>query len=390
MFSISFDFDTIEWYIWVLAGIFLLSFVIQLFYYLYFYSGVLSLKKKVIKSDVPYLTNYPAISVIICARNESENLIENLPYILNQKYPNFEVIVVNDGSSDETETVLTGFEKQYPQLYHTYVPSDAQVMSPKKLALTVGIKAAKNDLLLFTDADCRPISEYWIKNMARNFTPNKDFVLGYGAYEQKKGLLSHLISFDTFFIALQYMGFAYREKPYMGVGRNMAYRKQVFFDMKGFASMLHLQSGDDDLFVNKAAQKTNTRIEINPDSVTTSSMKPSFKDWYIQKERHLSTSAYYKSGSKQIIGIEVLSRGFFYISLLGLILFAPLSIICGALTIFLGRYITQALIINLSAKHFRERRFYLSILIFDIMLPLVSLYILSDNKMKRKTKYKWK
>lgn len=385
-----FDPSSLAWYVWVIIGLFLFSFAVQLFYYLYFYSSVLGLKRKIIKSDVPFLSYSPSVSVVICARNESENLARFLPSVLAQSYPDFEVVVVNDGSSDESKTVLSELALQYPHLYHTYVPQDAQVMSSKKLALTVGIKAAKNDLLLFTDADCKPVSQYWIKNMVRNFTPQKDFVLGYGAYEQKKGFLSHLISFDTFFIALQYMGFALKGHPYMAVGRNMAYRKNVFFDMKGFASMLHLQSGDDDLFVNKAARSNNTRVEINPDSITISTIKESFRDWYIQKERHLSTASYYRSGSKNLIGVEVLSRGLFYACLIAVFVLAPLSVSLIALAVFLARYLVQALVINLSAKHFKERRFYLSILVFDILLPLLSLEVMIGTKLRRTAKYKWK
>lgn len=385
-----FDLNSLEWYVWVIVGIFLFAFAVQLFYYLYFYSAVLGFKRRIVKAEVPFLSSYPSVSVIICARNESENLAKYLPSVLNQKYPSYEVVVVNDGSSDETKTVLTALAAEYPHLYHTYVPQEAQVMSPKKLALTVGIKAAKNDLLLFTDADCSPISEFWIKNMVKNFTPQKDFVLGYGAYEQKKGFLSHLISYDTFFIALQYMGFAIKGHPYMGVGRNMAYRRQVFFNMKGFASMLHLQSGDDDLFVNKAANQTNTRVEINPDSVTVSSIKETFKDWYIQKERHLSTSSYYRSGSKNMIGFEVLTRGLFYLSLIAISVLSPLLLTLIALGVFILRYTTQALVVNLTAKHFKERRFYLSLVLFDILLPTITCYVLLDNLFRRKTKYKWK
>jgi len=387
---LTFNLNIIEWPAWVLIGIFCFTFLVQLFYYLYFYVSVLILNKRVKKGDVPFRADYPGVSVIICAKNESKNLAEFLPSILNQNYPNFDVVVVNDGSSDESETLLCNLEKEYPQLYHTYVPEEAQVMSPKKLALTVGIKAAKNELLLFTDADCTPSSRDWIGNMVRNFTPNKDFVLGYGAYEQKKGFLSNLISYDTFFIALQYMGFAYRGKPYMGVGRNMAYRKKLFFDMKGFASMLHLQSGDDDLFVNKAATKMNTRIEISPDSVTVSTAKESFKDWFIQKERHLSTASYYKGNSKRLIGTEVLSRGLFYGSFIGILVLTDLPISLVTIGIFLIRYITQLIIINLSAKRFKERYFYSSIILLDILLPLISLYTLITNKLTHRTKYIWK
>lgn len=384
------NFNIVSWPIWIALGIFGFSFFVQLFYYLYFYLSALLLKRKARKGNIHFQTTQPPVSIIICAKNESKNLSDFLPSILNQDYPNYEVIVVNDGSTDESEIVLANFERTYKHLYHTYIPENVKVMSPKKLALTVGIKAAKYDYLLFTDADCQTLSDKWIANMMRNFTPKTDFVLGYGAYEQKPGFLSHLVSYDTFFILLQYTGFAYRGKPYMGVGRNMAYRKQLFFDRKGFASILHLQSGDDDLFINKAATKTNTAIEIDPNSTTISTLSENFKNWFIQKERHLSTASHYKNQSKQLIGIEVLSRGLFYSSFVALLctLQPTLLIIAGSL--LLTRYILQFIIINLSAKHFNERPFYFAILLFDILLPLISLFILSFNRITRKTKYKWK
>lgn len=386
------DLENVEWYVWALAGLFCICFFVQLYYYLHYYTGVLSQKKSIKKQETSFLATTPAVSVIICAKNESDNLIEFLPAVLQQDYPNFEVIVVNDGSTDETNSLLANMKTDYPNLYYTYVPEQAQVLSSKKLAITIGVKAAKNDLLLFIDADCKPSSSYWIRGMVENFVEGRDIVLGYGAYEQKRGLLSHLISFDTFFIALQYMGFALKGKPYMGVGRNLAYRKKVFYDMKGFASILHLQSGDDDLFVNKAANSENVRVAINPESVTISKPKENFKQWILQKERHLSTGSCYKTSSKTLLGGELLSRGLFYLSFVALIVLTlaqPLLLILAAV-IFLLRYTTQAIVINLSAKHFRERKFYLSLLLFDFLLPIISLFILIENKLRRKTKYRWK
>lgn len=385
------DFLSYEWYILTIAGVLLLSFLIQSFYYLYFYTGILCHSHRENKGKIPYITIRPSVSVIICARNENEHLKQFLPSVLEQKYPNYEVIVVNDGSSDNTEETLLELQKQYPHLYHTYIPEDAMVMSSKKMALTVGIKAAKHDLLVFTDADCKPVSRDWLNCLIRNFDNKTNFVLGYGAYEQKKGILGHLISYDTFTIALQYLGFAKRGHPYMGVGRNLAYRKELFFKNKGFASILHLQSGDDDLFVNQHATGNNTRIEVNEQSITISEPKQNFSDWFYQKQRHLSTSKYYRFGTDIMIGTEVLSRGLFYLSLLILCIISPLEIKIFGLGIYFLRWLIQALVINLSAKHFGERQFYLSIIFFDILLPLLTQHGMFINKYFRKNKnFRWK
>lgn len=388
--DLYFDPAELDGYIWAIVGVIGIAFIIQMFYYIYFYTGILSQEKKKKRAELPFLQSTPGVSVIICAKNESENLREFLPAVLNQKYPDFEVIVVNDGSTDETEQLLVDLKRQYSNLYSTYVPEDVKVMSSKKLALTIGIKAAHNEIILLTDADCKPVSENWISLMVRNFTDKKDFVLGYGAYEKKKGILGHLISYDTFFIALQYMGFAIRGVPYMGVGRNMAYRNKIFFDNRGFASILHLQSGDDDLFVNSNTNGINTRVETDSDSKTVSEPKETFSEWYYQKERHLSTSPFYKSKTQALIGTEVASRGLFYLAIVLTIILAPamLKIIAGG--VWLVRLITQMIIMNRTATVLAERHFYLSIIFFDILLPLIYLKGLLSNKFHKKRIYKWK
>lgn len=388
--DLYFDPAELDGYIWAIVGVIGIAFIIQMFYYIYFYTGILSQEKKKKRAELPFLQSTPGVSVIICAKNESENLREFLPAVLNQKYPDFEVIVVNDGSTDETEQLLVDLKRQYSNLYSTYVPEDVKVMSSKKLALTIGIKAAHNEIILLTDADCKPVSENWISLMVRNFTDKKDFVLGYGAYEKKKGILGHLISYDTFFIALQYMGFAIRGVPYMGVGRNMAYRNKIFFDNRGFASILHLQSGDDDLFVNSNTNGINTRVETDSDSKTVSEPKETFSEWYYQKERHLSTSPFYNSKTQALIGTEVASRGLFYLAIVLTIILAPamLKIIAGG--VWLVRLITQMIIMNRTATVLAERHFYLSIIFFDILLPLIYLKGLLSNKFHKKRIYKWK
>jgi cellulose synthase/poly-beta-1,6-N-acetylglucosamine synthase-like glycosyltransferase len=237
--------------------VFFLAFVIQIIYYLIYLNGFWRQRVRIRKGKVRFASDTNPVSVIICAKDESENLRKYLPFVLEQNYPLFEVIVINDGSTDDTDDLLHDFSKTYTNLRTTFVPVGANNISTKKLGLTLGIKAAKYDCLLFTDADCMPADKNWIARMARNFTPDTDFVLGYGAYMPAEGFVNTLIRFDTLFIALQYMGLALAGKPFMGVGRNLAYRKSTFFRQNGFASMLHLSSGDDDLMVNKAATKTN-------------------------------------------------------------------------------------------------------------------------------------
>lgn len=366
----------------IVIGLTTLFFFIQIYYY-WFYFGRLILFKP---EKQNFLTDTPAVSIVICAKNEEHNLKEFLPDILNQSYPNFQVVVVNDCSSDETEDYLQMISSKYPNLYFTTIKPDPIFEHGKKLALTIGIKAAKHNLLLLTDADCRPTSNQWLKTMVRNFTPKTEIVLGYGAYERHKGVLNNLIAYDTFFAAVQYLSFALRKKAYMGVGRNLAYRKELFFNHKGFASHSSLKSGDDDLFINQAADKTNVRIEISPEAQTISVVETRFGKWLRKKRRHLTTGKYYQKGDKFRLGLEVLSRELFYAFAITA-LFFPLGKWV-ALGTFLFRLVNQLVILNVISKKLNERLFFTGILFYDIFMPIIYLWLYIKNIFQPKIKWK--
>lgn len=381
----GFSFSLVEL---IVFGVLLLAFIYQLYFYFRYLNGILRLRTKTKKNKVSFETEQQPVSVIICARDEAENLRKFLPLILSQDYPEFEVIVINDSSVDDTETLLRDMCVEYPNLKSTFVPVGANNLSTKKLGITLGIKASKYDILLFTDADCMPEDKTWISRMARNFSSDTEFVLGYGAYLQKKGFLNRLITYDTLFIALQYMGMAIAHKPYMGVGRNLAYRKETFFAQKGFASTLGIISGDDDLMVNKASNKRNTRVEIAPDSITWSEPNETYQGWLFQKERHLSVSSFYKSSSKFRLFFEPVSRGLFYLALILALVFGNIITQLAAVVLFAGRFVTQLSIINSSSKHFGGRKYVLTLPIFDIYLPLVSLFLMLLGRRGKNIRWK--
>lgn len=360
----------------VILGIFSFTFLIQLFYYLFFYIRIATHKVKTKENK-----KFP-VSIIICAQDEAENLENFLPTVLEQNYPDYEVIVVNDGSIDETGDVLKRLSNKYKGLYVTTIPENNKSRQGKKLAVTIGIKAAKNEWVLLTDADCKPVSENWISSMQNNFSDKKDLVLAYGGYMERKGFLNKLIRFDSMFIAMQYFTFAMAGIPYMGVGRNLAYRKSVFFKNKGFASHLKLKSGDDDLFVNKIAKKDNTGLELSKESYTRSVPESSFSLWYYQKKRHLTTGHFYKFKHKFVLGLEILSRVLFYISFIFSFVYNSLIIVFTAT--FFVRFILQLVIFyNASVKFNEKKVFYLGI-IFDLILPFINFIIHLGNIKLRK------
>lgn len=376
-----------SWFELVFFVVLFVTFVHQLYFYVRYLSGILRQNRRVKKNKVHLNVGQPPVSVIIAAKNEEENLRRFLPEILEQNYPDFEVIVVDDASSDNTEILFEQFKEKYPNFRSSFVPSGTKNISSKKLAITLGIKAAKHDLLLFTDADCYPESNNWIAQMVRNIQSETEFVLGYGAYLKKNTFLNRLITYDTLFIAMQYMGMAVAGKPYMGVGRNLAYRKDTFFNMKGFSSNLNILSGDDDLLVNKGSNRKNTTVEISKESITWSEPKEKFIDWYYQKLRHLSSSVKYKRKTKMQLGAEPFTRGLFYVSLILTLVSGNFITLMAALFLFLMRLTTQLIVVNRTAHLYDERRYYLTLPILDIFLPLVTLFILFFGK---KREIRWK
>ncbi len=293
----------------LLLGFFLFFAIINLCYFLVFSNFSFSKNQTINSVNLP-------VSVIVCAKNEAENLQNFLPVILEQEYPNFEVIVINDASLDETLEVIEKFQQTNPRLQLVNVQNNEAFWANKKYALTLGIKKAQYPYLLFTDADCAPQSKHWITTMAQHFSETKNIILGYGGYfKQKNSLLNKLIRFETLLTALQYFSYAKVGKAYMGVGRNLAYTSKLFYEHKGFASHLHVRSGDDDLFVNEAANSHNTAICYHPESITRSVPKKNLKTWFLQKRRHASTARHYKPQHKIILGLFYISRLLFWLLL---------------------------------------------------------------------------
>ncbi|MCZ4244999.1 glycosyltransferase [Pedobacter punctiformis] len=283
--------------------------IIQLYYVLFVHLKLANVRIE----EVPQMALKP-ISVIICARNEIVNLQKYLPAVFEQNYPDFEVVVVNDRSWDGTDEYLEQLEKQYKNLKVVKVLDNDKFIAGKKFAVTMGIKASKNEWLVFTDADCMPASANWLMDMQQPAEDNIEILLGYSPYIKKRGVLNALIRFETFFTAVNYLSFALKGMPYMGVGRNMAYKKSLFFKNKGFAAHMHIPSGDDDLFVNAHASRRNTAIRIHKDSHVWSEPNTTWAGYLRQKKRHFGAGKLYKSKHKFILSLQIIFQFLFYAS----------------------------------------------------------------------------
>lgn len=354
---------------------------IQLFYYLVVFGKFAFMKsQKSTPKKVP-------ISVIVCAKNEEENVVKFIPILAEQDYPDYEIVLIDDASSDNTLDIFEGFEKQYPNVRLVKVENNEAFWGNKKFALTLGIKAAKKDYLLFTDADCYPASKDWIREMSSNFTAEKTIVLGYGAYERIAGsFLNKLIRFETLLTAVQYFSWAKMGHPYMGVGRNLAYKKEEFFNVRGFMDHMKIRSGDDDLFINQAAKASNTTICATPESFTYSMPKTSFKEWFTQKRRHVATAHYYKAFDRAQLGGFYISQLLFIILPIVLLAFQYQWIIVLSLIGF--RYIFTWTTLGLAAGKLREKDVMYWFPVLELVVLFTQLNIFITNLVSKPAHWK--
>ena len=262
-------------------------------------------------------------------------------------------MIIDDASSDDTRFLVEEFQHQYTNLKLVKVDNNEAFWGNKKFALTLGIKASSKEYLLLTDADCFPSSNHWISEISSHFTMHKTIVLGYGAYEKESGFLNKLIRFETLLTATQYFAWAKVGKPYMGVGRNLAYKKEEFFKNNGFINHMKIRSGDDDLFINEASRKENTAISYSPDSFTYSVPKQTFGEWFMQKRRHASTAKHYKSFDRNQLALFYLSQLLFFITPIALLALQYQSIIVLSLIGF--RYLVTWLSLGFSAGKLQEK-----------------------------------
>ncbi len=356
---------------------------IQLVYYLFFYTRIAFIKRK--KKTPP--TNLP-VSVIICAKNEEYNLKKNLRLVLEQQYPEFEVIVVNDCSQDDTDFYVTRLQKDYSHLRYTKILEDPKFKHNKKLAVTIGIKAAKYDTFVFIDADCYPVSNTWLSDICAEFSDKKHIILGYGGYEMKSGFLDKLVRYDTCCIALQYMTFAHAGIPYMGVGRNLAYSRDMYLKSSRFVNHSHMQSGDDDLFIAEVATAKNTAVCLVPTSFTRSEQVSSFREWRYQKQRHLTTSRKYSFLQKMLLILEPFSRVLFYCSVVAYAFCTFQNYFVLAISLIAARMLLCFVTSICAMNTLHEKKLLVYSLIFDSMLPIIITFLHIQNRI-RTHKKRW-
>lgn len=360
---------------------FIVVVALQLLYYFSIFSPFAFSKKK--QQNIAA----PPISIIVCAKNEAENLKTFLPKIIEQQYQDFEIVLINDASYDETLEVMESFAAQNSNIKIVDVVNNEAFWGNKKYALTLGIKAAKNKHLLFTDADCYPMSTAWLATMASHFSSEKTIILGFGAYEKVKGsFVNLLVRFETFITALHYFSFAKVGLPYMGVGRNLAYHSNEFFNVNGFMSHMKIRSGDDDLFINQVATKKNTAICIDEAAHTVSKAPISFSAWIKQKRRHIATASHYKFKHQFLLALDyILKISFWTLAIILLIFLFKWQIVVAIISL---KIIIQYIIYTSAAKKLKQAHLIFALPLLELFLILFQFGIFIANTIAKPKHWK--
>lgn len=360
----------------------LLSVCVLLFYYFYYF-----LKLGTYKTITDNGAEKLPITVIIAARNEYTNLEKNLKSVLEQDYPNFEVIVVNDCSWDESQKLLEYYQEVYPHLRICEIKEQEKYPTGKKFALTLGIKAASNNNLIFTDADCKPATNQWLSLMASRYNPEKQIVLGFSPYTPQSGFINLIARFESAITAMFYFSAAIHKNAFMGVGRNLAYTKELFFKQKGFAWHQHIISGDDDLFINRAATPTNVSIQVDPASFVFTESKKNFTDWFRQKTRHNATGKFYKASHKAYLGTFYAANLLFYVSIVTSLIL-DLNLWQLVLCVYLFKVICQSVVYFLAFKKLKHQNLTWFIIILDFLF-VIYIYVFGTIGLFTKQRKIW-
>lgn len=358
-----------------LFGLFIAIIVIQIGFYAVLFSQFSFARKQLITHQ-----KY-AVSVIIACRNEADNLKKNIPKIVSQEFQTFEIVLVDDASTDATLTVMEAFAKKYNNIHYFSIPKTNSYTGNKKNAITLAIQKAQFEHLLFTDADCEPKTRFWIEKMSAQFSDIKQFVLGYGGYQKASGWLNKLIRYETLTTASQYFSYAKVGLPYMGVGRNMAYTKSLFKKANGFQSHESIKSGDDDLLVNQMGTKDNVAICWQADSHTLSQPETTLAKWLHQKRRHITTATSYKPICQILLGLFYISQLLFYMLLIILLIFGYIT----PVIVFLiaVRYFFYYLVIIFTAKKLNERDLILWAPLLEFFLIVIQMRIFIKNLVQK-------
>ena len=386
--SITFFFNRLSFY---LLAIFALSLVIQLcIHWIRFSRLAFSKKHPLTKPD----SDLEPVSVVVCARDAQHHLTELIPALLSQDYPDFEVVVVNDCSDDDTEEYLKDLERHETRVKPVQLRQHLNFFNGKKFPLSMGIKSASHDLIVLTDPDCRPTSNKWLRSMVGSYGDSTEIVIGYPAIENTGGLTNLLVRFNSVQRALMYLSAALAGHPYMGIGKNLSYRQQLFYRAKGFTSHYGMPEGDDDLFVSQMATRRNTSVHLDADNTVVCASPSTFGIWARQQIRRYSTINMHRSGPRIFAALHYWSQFLFYASFIALLCLPPAFALVNDIpyaayyyptlaVLFLLRYLTQIIIYRGASHRLGERGLLSGLILWDFLFALITPMLRISGKLNK-------
>ncbi|MCR5038171.1 MAG: glycosyltransferase [Bacteroidales bacterium] len=382
--QIIFDYKNLSFIVLLVFGIFL---IIQLIYHWGLFSKVAFYKnKRLTKTD----SELEPVSIVLCARDAYEYLVELVPALLSQNYPDFEVVIVNDCSDDETEEYLKDLERQEPRIKAVQLKQHLNFFNGKKFPLSMGIKSAQNDLIVLTDCNCMPTTNNWLRSVVNCYGNKTEIVIGYSPFIRKKGFLNYLMRFDAVQNALLYLSAALKGNPYMGIGKNLSYRKELFYRNKGFTSHYTTSVGDDDLFISQVATKKNTEVLIDPENAILTTPTNTFHKWIRQKSARYSTIRKYSARARIMLSLFYISQFLFYASFITLLCLKPAFTIIGGemfyipilVFFFLLRFGTQLFIYYKASRRLGEKGLLPGLIAYDFLFACFSPLLRLMGRMK--------
>ena len=374
--QLSFHFNSLSFILLIVFGVCL---IIQLLYHWGLFSKVAFYKR----NARPKLDEeLEPVSVVLCARDAYEHLTELIPALLRQDYPDFEIVVVNDCSDDETEEYLKDLERNETKVKPVQLKQHLNFFNGKKFPLSMGIKSAQHDLIVLTDCNCMPVNEQWLRSVVNRYNSRTEIVIGYSPYVQKKSTLNRLMRFDAMQNGLLYLSAALNRHAYMGIGKNLSYRKELFYRNQGFISHYTTTVGEDDLFINQVATKKNTEVLIDAENAILTTPTNSFKLWMRQKSSRYSTVPKYNGRARLMLSLFYVSQFLFYVSFIALLALCAnpaFSITNGAVFyipilvfFFLLRFGTQLFIYHKASKRLGEKGLLPGLILYDFLFAFLS------------------
>ena len=365
---------TVLFYIFV--GLFSVQIIYLFFFLLFSFS-----KEKQINNSKEKLP----VSVILYTKNNEQIIEESFSKLINQTYPNFEVVIIDNASSDETPTILEELAVKFSNLKIVTVENNEAFWSNKKYALTLGVKAATHEHIIFTEVDSTPVSNNWLNSMAQKFSEEKEIIIGYTKYENKRfsffgllvrfeHLLHHILAFTN-----NKFGSAFNASE-----KNFGYTKSSFFKAKGYINHLKIQASHSDLFLKDATTKSNTTYTVKPTSFMVKSLPDSFSEWFNNLQLKSFNKKYYKAKHQLIINLFSFSRVLFY----------PLAIILAILNwkliipFIASYYVLFYLVVGKSAQKLKERQLIYFLPIIDIFIVCIQFSIFITNRISKPTVWK--